>query len=231
MSHFRSDRFRIERSFEVPNFRSDLFFNVIYFRNDRYGRDSFSKSFYQSDPFFEMSHFSKWSFFEMAYFWNDRSPSDSYLEVTYFRSELFVDVSHFSKCPIIEIMDREVTDFLKSPIFETTHFWKWPFPKSLFSKSAAMIHFRSDPLFEWFFLRFIFRSDLFSKWSWLKIFWSSIKRFYYKDTFDNYRLEASMTYFYDEAQRLKSYAKEFGDYSKVLVQNLDEAKGRNFNYI
>ena len=60
---------------------------------------------------------------------------------------------------------------------------------------------------------------------------SSIKRFYYKDTFDSYRLEASMTYFYDEAQRLKSYAKEFGDYSKVLVQNLDEAKGRNFNYI
>ena len=60
---------------------------------------------------------------------------------------------------------------------------------------------------------------------------SSIKRFYYKDTFDNYRLEASMTYFYDEAQRLKSYAKEFGDYSKVLVEDLDEAKGRNFNFI
>ena len=111
----------------------------------------FRSHFFQSEPFFEMSHFSNWPFFEMAYSWSDRSSSDSYLEVTYFRSELFFEVSHFSKCPIVEIMDREVTDFLKSPpkrvIFLSDLFQNLYFR----NRQSAMIHFRNDFLFESFF--------------------------------------------------------------------------------
>ena len=108
MTHFWSDRFRRDLSFEVTHFRSDQFSHVTHFRVDQF----------QNYPFLNWC-IRKWPLSKVANFQSDQFSQVTHFRIDHFRSGSFLNWRNLA------MVDFEVARFRSDP-FSKCSIYNWP---------------------------------------------------------------------------------------------------------